>query len=329
MFRNVLKRLKRSGRTPRVAVFNDTRPTRHIGCALVMSELIAHLERVGIEPVWFHPVREDWHEVVDQIPSRGEIDAIIVNGEGSIHRPASRPRARYLPQLGPFAATKLGVPAFLVNSTLYEIDEESAADLATFERIYVRETDSLNVLKRFGLAGAVVPDLTVQAEMAQEGERKGICATDSVLVEPNRIIKAMCQSRGYALKNMVRIPKEQVFDTDQSAAHVKSFCDWLSSHELVVTGRFHTVTLCIATGTPFVAIDSNTPKITSFTRDVFGQSARVVDPNKLADLDMAQFVGWRKDEAAQVTDAQRRAKEVTLKAFREIRERVESSLSGH
>lgn len=80
-----------TGKRLRVAVFNDTRPTRHIGCALVMQELISNLDRHGIDPVWFHPVRVDWRDDKEAIPGKGEIDAVIVNGESSIHHSETRP----------------------------------------------------------------------------------------------------------------------------------------------------------------------------------------------------------------------------------------------
>ena len=56
----------------------------------------------------------------------------------------------------------------------------------------------------------------------------------------------------------------------------KEFIKWLCSKELVITGRYHTVTLCILTRTPFVAIESNTPKITALLKDVFDDNSRVI-----------------------------------------------------
>ncbi|MDN5873015.1 MAG: polysaccharide pyruvyl transferase family protein, partial [Sinobacteraceae bacterium] len=43
----------------------------------------------------------------------------------------------------------------------------------------------------------------------------------------------------------------------------------------VLTGRFHAVTISIATGTPFFATTSNTPKIEAVLRDVFGNTNRI------------------------------------------------------
>ena len=100
----------------RVAVFNDTRTAGHYGCEIVMQQLVSGLRARRVEPVWFHPVRSDWRERPDAIPRKPEIDAIVVNGEGSIHHSATRPRAVYLSQLAAFAQDTLGVPAYLVNA---------------------------------------------------------------------------------------------------------------------------------------------------------------------------------------------------------------------
>lgn len=83
----------------RVAVFNDTRAAGHHGCEIVMQQLIAGLRGAGIEPAWFHPVREDWRTDPEAVPRKPFIDAVVVNGEGSIHHSATRQRAVYLSQV--------------------------------------------------------------------------------------------------------------------------------------------------------------------------------------------------------------------------------------
>lgn len=72
--------------------------------------------------------------------------------------------------------------------------------------------------------------------------------------------------------------------------------DFLKRHELVVTGRFHAVAFCLATHTPFVAVDSNTPKISSLVRDVFGDERRVIPLEAIANFDFTEFIGWADGE---------------------------------
>ena len=96
---------------------------------------------------WSHRVGVDWRTFRPNsaIPA---IAGIVVNGEGSIHHSASRPRARYLSQLGNFAHDDLGVPAFLLNATISDIEDDVADELRAFDRIWVRESGSLAELRR-------------------------------------------------------------------------------------------------------------------------------------------------------------------------------------
>lgn len=264
MLRNALLflsgRRSASARRLKVAIFNDTRPTWHVGCQIVMRELIDRLQQQEMEPIWFHPVGIDWRDNTAALPRKGDVDAVVVNGEGSIHHSETRPRARFLPEIAKFARDQLAVPAFLVNSTLYAIDDQTADDLRAFESIFVRESQSRDVLTSFGIESSIVPDLTVQAPIASADARRSVCGTDSVIVSSAQLIRDFCKANGYPYRGMIRIPKSQQVSSDIVAAHVDEYCRWLSSHELVITGRFHTVTLCIATQTPFIAVESNTPK---------------------------------------------------------------------
>lgn len=64
---------------------------------------------------------------------------------------------------------------------------------------------------------------------------------------------------------------------------VDDFMELLASSELVVTGRFHVVCLCLVTGTPFLAVASNSHKVEGMLEDA-GLTHRLVSPEKLATL---------------------------------------------
>lgn len=64
------------------------------------------------------------------------------------------------------------------------------------------------------------------------------------------------------------------------SAPIAQFLDILGSAELVVTGRFHVVCLCLVTGTPFLAVASNSHKIEGMLEDA-GLSHRLVHPSQL------------------------------------------------
>lgn len=295
----------------RAAVFNDTRPTNHHGCQLVMKALIDGLERAGTAATWFHPVRVDWREHPERLPRREDIDLVIVNGEGSIHHSATRPRAVYLPEIGPWAKS-IGVPAFLINATISDIDRPTADAISAFDGVFVREDASRRELAGWGVDSEVCADLTVGLEFAAR-PRGGICVTDSVLKDSNRRLRGLANERGWEYRRMVAGANEP-YEPVAALARAQAFTDWLSSHDLVVTGRFHTVTLCIATGTPFVAVESNTSKISAFVRDVFGDRRRVIGLDELKSL-QADAWRWTAEEAANAQAAATAAREGQTRMF--------------
>lgn len=278
----------------RAAIFNDTRAAKHFGCDLVMHRLISQLREHGIECTRSFPVGEDWRERTD-LPKAGEIDIVIVNGEGSIHHSATRPRAVFLSELSGYAKG-IGVPSVLLNSTIDEIDQSVAGNIAGFDAVYVRENHSRRCLQAFGVTSQVVPDLTVFIHYDTAGARNGIAGTDNVRSESSREIRARCADRNWTFRSMVWKGKKD-FDqepTDEARTQqALDFATFLSGHELIVTGRFHTVTLCIATGTPVVASESNTPKISAFLMDVFGNADRIVSS---VPADVRPFMGWSDSE---------------------------------
>ena len=298
----------------RIAFFNDTEGSRHFGCTLVTRRVEQLVGERGGEIVWRHPVGKDWRGEAASIPRSPDIDVVIVNGEGSIHHSATSNRARSLIEIGRFARDTLGVPAYLFNATLHEIAEPDLEGLRAFERIFVREGRSRDEMAGAGIEATVVPDLTVSAELARSDIRRGIAVTDSVVSRSAASLKRLSVRNGYGYwpliyrfrgspkrwprldRNLLKFARV----ARGSADPVEAFANYVSQHELVVTGRYHAVAYCLATGTPFLAVESNTPKIAGLLDDVFGDRRRLIDDTKLGSVDLSSYVGWGPDEAEQV-----------------------------
>lgn len=274
------------------AIFNDTSDSFHFGCSVVMRELYRRLTQQGMHPVWRHKVGEDWR--CDRSAADSGAELVIVNGEGSIHHTAKRQRALALSEVGPFARDQLKVPSFLINSTIFEIDSHVADNLKKFTRIWVRDSASRVELERYGIPSDVVPDLSIGASFPEVRRRSGIGVTDSVLPAVTDALKdrALRESWAYKPIKWWRNGDAQLTSIPQPT----EYATFLSAHELVLSGRYHAVALCVATKTPFIAIESNTPKISSLLTDIFGSCRRLVAPSALADINVAQFVGWTKEE---------------------------------
>ncbi len=294
-----------------VAIFNDTRPEKHFGCHRVMVNLLGKLAEYGMRPIFFWPVGKDWRLSKAEIKGWRGVDAIIVNGEGSIHHGADRERARYLSEIALFAEQELGIPAYLINATVYENPEEVYENIRRFSKVFVRESMSLNELQMRGVDAMLAADLTLAYEcsVSRSSRRKGAICTDSVLADVTARLRRFCIEADWSyqpvLSNraaapwivrnvMRRIPRsiaEQIcqrFEAREADAYIQG----VGSKQFVLTGRFHVMTFCLLTQTPFVAVESNTPKITAVLSDVFGKDDRVMPMNRLSLESVEPFFEW-------------------------------------
>lgn len=310
----------------RVAVFNDTRQKDdHYGCSLVMDNLFSWLRGHDMEATFLWPVAQDWRERREALPPPGAIDAIVVNGEGSIHHDATRPRPGALVDVATLARERYGVPAFLINATLYANTQALYDTAADFTGVYLRDDASRREAAAHGLSARVVPDLTLTLPPpASTAERRGVGVTDSVHRTFGPRLAAWAAREGHpyipmvvqdtrppglgdladpraAARRMKRFVKRLIRPPHPRPADAAAFLRWLQGRRLVVTGRYHTVTMCILTRTPFVALESNTPKISWLLDDVFGGRDRVLPGVEAVEtLDPARHDSFSAEETARI-----------------------------
>jgi hypothetical protein len=101
---------------------------------------------------------------------------------------------------------------------------------------------------------------------------------------------------------------------------VNDFMTLLASRELVITGRFHVVCLCLVTGTPFVAVASNSHKVEGMLEDA-GLSHRMVAPDRLEQW-LTHPVEWSDEDARAARQFVERAKKSQDQLFEDIRHEV-------
>lgn len=293
----------------RVAVFNDTRWRGHYGCQGVMDVLLAELTVRNLQPVFVWHVTRDWRNHMNELPAPGTIDAIVVNGEGSIHH--NNPRAHYLTEIATLAKDHYQIPSFLINATLYKNERTIYQNISDFDAVYVRDRGSLAELQRYGLTGKVVPDLTLSLpEHDENPTRQGITITDSVKTETTEKLRALSRNLRTNYINFLCPPprpnrhdlgsprkfmrklKWHIYGRVSNRQRPDSLSDFLKliqSNKLVVTGRYHAVTLCLRTATPFIACESNTPKVSWLLNDIFENKFRSVDPHELHGIDFSKY----------------------------------------
>lgn len=298
----------------RVAIVNDTRPTHHYGCMLVMENLIRLLSEKGVEVVWTWPVGLDWRKHKNKLKKLKKVDAIIVNGEGTIHHSADRKHAKALSEFASYAETILHTPSYLINATLHKNSTEAYESLKAYRLIYVRDQGSLDELHSFGLQGVYVPDLTfAKAGKYPYEPSKPACVIDTALKSEIPILKQYCQKHGFDFRSMVvaRPSNANFFKSPRPfvkniykwlkgdrkvSTQPSAFIHYLAEHEMVVTGRYHTVSMCLKNKIPFVAIESNTPKISFLLDDALKDRSRVIGFADLAHLNVETYRHYSQEE---------------------------------
>lgn len=285
----------------RVAIFNDTRGDQgHLGCAAVMDQLENIIAEIGGEVTFLWPFDRDWRDAKDELPKRSDIDAIIVNGEGTMHGAPARKNAVALAELGLFVKQNYGVPIALVNATLFNNDAAFYQSLKNFDLIWLRDKLSCQTASDHGLSVRYCPDLSMSHNWTNAAKmRQGIGVTGSVKYGDDLRLRRFAHTAGAEFRSMVQVGRpatKELFSlrigplrkawrarerfVDLGAQNQPQSPDalisWIASKTLIITGRYHTATLCVLTSTPFLFLGSNTPKITALCQDVGLRTNRLI-----------------------------------------------------
>ena len=314
--------------TPRLAavLVNDTRVDRHHGCTRVMRAIEALCAANGIRIAATAPAHRDWRLDTAIEAALESCDLVIVNGEGTIHH--NRPMGEVLLAAGA-AARARGKPAALINFSWQDNGPAFAAKLADFALVAARETRSATAIAPARPDCRVVPDLSFYLPVAPAPARRGVGFSDSV-VRSSRLsldrlrrahgatsmpirfsapglVGALRAARPYLSREDLRRPGEFVaaiaglFDQwRHQAATDDAFVGRLAALELLVSGRFHGVTLALAARTPVLAVGSNTHKIEALLEDAGLAPWRMTDPESIDAAAIERAKAWTGDEAAKL-----------------------------
>lgn len=281
----------------------------HFGCAKVMSAIKFHLHRRDVQIVGNIDGKLDWREDGRSLAIIAKADAIIINGEGSMHN--GKKKAGWLMDVATHPATRNKETA-LINTLYSNNPPEWFTRLAAFDHIYAR--DSLSATTMSNGIGREVPylgDLSMYAGLQPSPyKRDQLILGDSVLKSVTfelaklsnsissrqsvRLIPvtiSMREINPYRPKLAQMLRKTTVGLRQMRLAKKYPKLEYLPSSDayidaiqrafLSVTGRFHATTLAIATLTPFVTIGSNTVKTRTLLEDIGLGHQRLVDINEI------------------------------------------------
>lgn len=287
----------------RALVLGDTSASAHHGCEMVMTNLIHGLSRIGVDVIAQHSGK-GWAQDSRIVSAMESVDLLVINGEGTMHH--DRPQGYEFVDAAEHIHRR-GKPSYLVNCTWQANSETLAKRAAVFRRIHVRESNSAEELGRSGIQSSITPDLTFATDWGNpEGARRGWVVTDSTITSITRQLFRLSQSLGATTYLPVIASDDSLMSHDRrykrrlqrgwgkllwstagmvtsyiSLSHAvpnaREFLQRISQCQGMLTGRFHAVCFAILTGTPFLAVRSNSTKIESLLRDVGLSDQRVIE----------------------------------------------------
>lgn len=294
---------------PRVLLLNDTdEGSTHFGCIRVMRTIREELSQRGLTDLPSIKVGTDWRRDPAVIVQIDMADLVVINGEGTLHH--GKRRGRWLLEAG--ARVKAGGGRVALINALWQQNPPDWAEMARdFDILACRDSRSMKDLAAAtGREVTFLGDLSMLHPWQDPGvTRSGVMVGCSVhgtvtealarfaeegghdLVPVTTVIKAV-PARLTGWRRWLRAHRSDWQNrrfiarhpTTQHVTDDAAYLMQLSRHSLVVTGRFHSVCLAILSGTPFLAISSNSWKIEALISDIGLDPARI---RPLAELSQA------------------------------------------
>lgn len=297
-------------RGQKILILNDTSISLHIGCELVVNNLIKEIIKRGHIIIKTFPVSLSEKDVPIVKKYIEDSDIVIINGEGTIHDG----QGEYLLKLGACAKNKQK-RVYLINAVYQNNPIHFREYLKKFDKILVRESKSYDELEKINIESAIAPDLTLITDITNiktPSKRKELSYSDSVLPDINQYLNSIFSKKNIFIPPFLKINYKNIknifsrklillSDTTfkklikyssvwfknlfSKNKHIFSnseeYIKEISKSKQIVAGRFHTMCLCLLTKTPFVAIESNTHKISGVLKDIGNMENRIVPIEKI------------------------------------------------
>ena len=273
-------------------VLNDTRGTGHVGCLMVMQELLraCHVSAIEVS----ESLKTRSHFLNKMHCALTNYDLVIINGEGTMHHDQD---AALLIAEAAEQVSRLGIPMVLIN-TVWQQNNILNKMLPLLSLTCARESFSAKAIAKIGCDVRVVPDLVFNYKPHDIFNHPRVPKESIVVLDDVRTDLSLLLSR-YAFKKRVPFirmggrPSLRSFDSliywgipflfGRCKSQLKfEQLSVIRDAQIIVTGRFHGACLAILAGRPFVAVSSNSYKIEGLLHDAeLGGGAILLDDNRL------------------------------------------------
>lgn len=283
----------------KIMLLNDTGNVWHVGCQGVSNAHARMLGRQGhhithrfFNGEFAHLVDPDANSGVARVlgdallrDAFDAVDAVVVNGEGTIHHGAG---TEYLNILG--AAAAVGKVTLLVNCVVEAADGFDHV-FSQIDDLVVRDARSRRYLQGKGISARLVFDSFLEAgfeDMPITDMTDRVVVTDwhhqrdhDVGAKSLLFLRSQDASKHWFLPFMCR-------DTADAWTRIPAT---IRSARAMVTGRHHGIYAAVLAGIPFVALSSNTHKVEGLMDD-FPELAFCLNPPSIADAVAEAVERW-------------------------------------
>ena len=303
--------------TYKAILFNDTRNEYHHGCSLVIKNIFSFFNNLNVDIIKTFP------SGINHLQNRNlenfikKVDLIIVNGEGTIHH--SQINALNLLKIGKFAKS-FNKKTILINS-IFDTQDKNFYDLVKyFDLINVRDRLSKSYLNINKIKSIFTPDFSFyipEISTYKNNIKSEILFTDSVNKDITfKLIKIF--KKKFTFFPILKYPYDKKINFFNHLRKIKFFTlkfihilfknhitnnyevrfyginslykyvNKITNSKIIITGRYHALCFAIQNLTPFIAIESNSHKISALLDDI-GLPNRIVDINNIKEININHF----------------------------------------
>jgi hypothetical protein len=260
----------------KIAYFNCTGVLSHIGCLAVTDAHLRMLIKNGYEIPYIYTVLDTRHLWKGDIESSlkaidseniakdiNNADAIVVNGEGTIHHNKGLDLLAILKY-----AKDHRKPSYLTNALLQEMDDSWNDLFKSLDDINVRELKSHEYMNSKDISNRLVLDSILEAKFDDKithDYQNKIIVTDWHSARSHDIGEASSKFiEGRGERETEFLPYDHwMYIQDQSWRNQIANTQ---TAKLTVTARHHGMYIAMMSGTPFVVMPSNSHKIEGMVR---------------------------------------------------------------
>ena len=303
--------------TYKALLFNDTRNEHHHRCSLVIKNIFSFFNNLNVDIIKTFPSGTNHLHNVNLENYIKNVDIIIVNGEGTIHH--SQINALNLLKIGKIAKS-FNKKTILINS-LFDTQDKNFYDLVRyFDLINVRDTLSKSYLNIKKIKSIFTPDFTFynpEKSTNINNIKSEVLFTDSVNKDITfKLIKIFKKKftffpilkypydekinffnylrkiKFFTLKFIHFLFKKNITNNYEVRCYginsLYNYVNKITNSKIIITGRYHALCFAIQNFTPFLAIESNSHKISALLNDI-GLSNRIVDINNIKKININYF----------------------------------------